>query len=170
MCDMSFKMPWENCSNLVCILLLPSLVGIWWSSPHGNAVYSSVDNWYEETFCTVLLILWGFDSIVLTVWCLRKLDNFFWYRLVTTLHLLFKATFSWWNTVFQMIKFTLLFSVVHIFLISFLSFHFSECLFCISASMIWAAIFFLSLKLTSFNDTFTLVNVGISRSFLHVFI
>ena len=86
-----------------CIVVNSSMV--WWSSAYHNAVYSFVDNWFDEKFCKVFLIYWVFDSIVLAFCCLCKLDSFFWCWPLDTLNLLFKAAFSWWNTAFKMIKF-----------------------------------------------------------------
>ena len=68
----------------------------------------------------------------------------------------------------QITKFKLLFSILSICFNSFFNFLFSECLFCISVSIIKVLIFHLSLKLPFFSDMFTLANVGVSRSFLHV--
>ena len=62
----------------------------------------------------------------------------------------------------------LLFSMLRICFNSFFNFRFSECLFCISVSIIKVAIFHLSIKLAFFSNMLTLANVGVSRSFLHV--
>ena len=168
MCDISLKILRQNCSNSICILLLLNLQGTWWYNLYESAVYSSVVSWYDEKLWTVFLLYVVVDLSIFLSCCFRKNVSFFYWWFEITLNLLLNAMFNWWNTAFKITKFKLLFSMLRIYFNSFFNFRFSQCLFCISVSIIKVAILHLSLKLSFFSDMLTLANVGVSRFFLHV--